>query len=67
MIHNPDNLSPDQIGEGYRIATTVDDASLSHEFFSAEWNRWISASHVKDTFAFWTGRTNRVPETSDDD
>lgn len=60
-INNPANLSPDQIGEGYRIATTADDTNLPHDFFSEESNHWILATRVRGTFSAWVCRTYRVP------
>lgn len=59
-INNPDNLSPDQIGEGYRIATTVDDTNLPHELLRKS-KRWGSAYCVPGTFAECLGSTYRVP------
>ena len=60
-INNPDNLSPYQIGEGYRIATTVDDTNLPHDFFGDIVNHWISAWRTRGTFAEYPHRTYRVP------
>lgn len=60
-INNPYNRSPDQIGDGYRIATTADDTDLPHDFFSEESNHWISATRVRGTFSGWVCRTYRVP------
>lgn len=60
-INNPGNLSPDQIGKGYRIATTVDDADLPHEYFRPAKNRWTSAMTTPGTFAEYPHYTYRVP------
>ena len=60
-INNPANLSPDQIGEGYRIATTADDTDLPHEFFREEVNQWVAATRTRGTFSGWGFRTYRVP------
>ena len=60
-INNPDNLSPDQIGDGYRIATTADDANLPHDFLSEDSSHWISAWRTRGTFAVYPHRTYRVP------
>lgn len=59
-INNPANLSPDQIGEGYRIATTVDDTELPHELFRKN-KRWGSAATIPGTFAEYPNYTYRVP------
>lgn len=60
-INNPDNLSPDHIGDGYRIATTADDTNLPHDFLSEHSNHWISAWRTHGTFAEYPHRTYRVP------
>lgn len=59
-INNPDNLSPDEIGEGYRIATTVDNTKLPHELITQS-NRWSDAVTATGTFAEYPHHTYRVP------
>lgn len=59
-INNPANLSPDQIGEGYRIATTADDTNLPNELFVLN-KLWGRAFRTSGTFAEFPGATYRVP------
>ena len=59
-INNPDNLSPDHIGYGYRIATTADDTNLPHELL-VESGRWSGAATIPGTFAEYPHYTYRVP------
>lgn len=59
-LHNTDNLTPDQVGAGYRLVLPDESTKQPHEFWSSETGKWVQALQATSLFKHFSG-TYRLP------
>lgn len=58
-LHNPDNLTAEQVGVGYRLALPGESAASPHDFWDG--NTWKKAELRGPAIFAWCGRSCRLP------
>ena len=59
-LHNPDNLTAEQVGVGYRLVVKNDSCDQPHDLWSCEKREWVQGARVCCTFGD-SGYTYRLP------
>lgn len=60
-LHNPDNLTAEEVGVGYRLGLQDESANQPHEFWSKIGAKWVGAIPGSFTFGFYKDSTYRLP------